>query len=113
MLEHPNKNKRFKAGSIHNARPSDKSNRYECSDDVKTLAKEMKRLTELFRFNSQDIYNIIHNEFGEGIGKQTVMMFMDDVYGPAFRPRAKTLDKYKYFVWFLRNKEKQFANPKI
>ena len=113
MLEHPNKKKKFQAGSIHNARPGEKSNRYECNEEAKALAKEMNRLTELFMFNAQDIYNIIKKEFGEGIGKQTVMMFMDNVYGPAFRPRAKTLDKYKYFVWFLRNKEKQFANPKI
>lgn len=113
MLEHPNKSKKFKSGTICNSRPGEKSNRFECSNEIKALAKEMKRLTELFRFGAQDIYYIIKDEFGEGIGKQTVMMFMDDVYGPAFRPRAKTLDKYKYFVWFLRNKEKQFANPKI
>jgi hypothetical protein len=113
MLEHQNKSKKFKAGSVHNARPSEKRNRYECGDDVKALAKEMKRLVSLFKFSNHHIYAVIKQEFGEGVGKQTVMMFMDDVYGPAFRPRAKTLDKYKYLVWLLRNKEKQFANPKI
>ena len=112
MLEHPNKTKAFSVGYLHNARPTAKSFRFESTPDVVALAKEMRRLTIIFELTPQDLYNIVHQEYGEGIGKHTIVLFMDDVYGPAFRPRKKTLEKYKYLVWFLREMEKQFANPK-
>ncbi len=112
MLEHSNKTKAFKVGYIHNARPTAKSFRFESDDSVKAIATEMDRLVKLFNLRSWHLYSIIKQEFGEGIGKQTILLFMDQIYGPAFRPREKTLDKYKYLVWVLKEKEKQFAYRK-
>ena len=111
-LEHPNQTKKFKPGYIHNARPDAKAFRFEADDNIKELAKEVKRLATMFELGVHDISKLIKQEFGEGVGIHTTLLFLDDVYGPAFRLRAKTLDKYRYFVWLLRQREKQFAKPK-
>lgn len=110
-LRHNNRDRKFKKGEVMNARPTVKSHRFDISESHKELGKKMKSLVELFQLSEVDIYNIIKREFGEGVGYQTTRMFMDPVYGPGFRPRALTLDKYRYLVKYLSNLKKQFAKP--
>ena len=109
MLEHPNKTRVYARGEIHDHRPGDKSHRLEIKPEVVKLARRMKGLVDYFGLSEADVNQLIKNEFGEGVGYQTTRIFMDQLYGPGFNPRLKTLEKYKYLVRFLTKMKKRFA----
>lgn len=108
-LEHPNKTRDYPKGYIHDARPGEKGYRKPINPEYVELAKEMRQLIEYFHLDMSEVNEIIKREFGEGIGIQTTVMFIDQTYGPAFNLRAKTAAKYKYFVSFLQKTKKEFA----
>lgn len=109
MLEHPNKTRVYSRGEIHSHQPGDKSHRLEIKEEHIKLAKRMRRLVNYFNLSESDVNQIIKNEFGEGVGYQTTRIFMDQLYGPGFRLRLKTEEKYKYLVRFLTKMKKRFA----
>jgi hypothetical protein len=110
-LEHPNKDRVFKYGQIHDAKPSQKSHRIEVDEYTKRLAAEIRELIEDFDLELEDVYSIIYQQFGEGIGYHTTRLFLSKTYGPGFNLRDKTRRKYEYLLSVLRKKKKEFANP--
>ena len=109
MLEHPNRDRSFKKGELINARPGMKSHRKDIPEDLIVMAKEMRKLIRLFKLTEEQINDIIRNHFGEGVGFQTTRMFMDQTYGPGFRLRWKTRNKYQFLIDYLKKLKKQFA----
>lgn len=111
MLDHPNRDRQFIRGGIHDASPNEKSHRKDIPQDVIDLARKMRRLINLFSLSEVQVNQIIKDHFGEGVGYQTTRIFLNQTYGPGFRCREKTLTKYRYLVKYLIRLKKQFAKP--
>jgi len=113
MIDHPNRDRKFAWRGIMNASPGDKSHRKEIDSEVIETAKKLRRLVDLFQLTEKQIYDIIKEEFGEGVGYQTTRIFLNQTYGPGFNCRATTLMKYKYLIRYLKRLKKQFAKSTL
>ena len=108
-LRHSNKDRQYFTGEIIDAHPQDKSHRKAIPQEQVDLANSLYKLIQYFNLKEQDVYNLIKEEFGQGVGYQTTRIFLDRVYGPGFKLRYKTYCKYKYLNDYLLKKKKQFA----
>jgi hypothetical protein len=110
LVEHPNKQRHFVKGQLHDAKPGQKSHRIDVDLDTIKLSRDLGKLIQFFALEEEEVNALIKNEFGEGVGYQTTRIFLDRTYGPGFRLRAKTKEKYLYLLNFLKKLKKQFAN---
>lgn len=110
LLEHANKTRKFVKGQLHDAKPGQKSHRMDISDELLKLSRELNSLINYFSMTEAECNELIKAEFGEGVGFQTTRIFLDQRYGPGFRLRQKTKDKYLYLLNFLKRTKKRFAN---
>jgi len=114
VISHHNSDRLYARGTIHNAAPHDKVYRLNnVREEVVKVANRMRKLVQFFQLTEKQIYDIIYNEFGVGVGYQTTRIFLNESYGPGYNCKEVTLDKYRYLIRYLKKKKKQFAKPML